>query len=214
METHGVSGRVLDYGAGRGHLLQALNRRFPRLELSAFETAPAAATHLRSLPFLRAVYEAALDHEHAGFHAIVASEVLEHIEDHDAALSELVGALRPGGRLYLTVPLHPAHWTLVDDAVGHVRRYEVGQLAAMCEARGLTIDADRAVGFPFYNAYYRLLGRKTPQESAARLHSPVTRLASYGVAALFELESVWSHPRGTRGIVVARKPLPDGSRGR
>jgi hypothetical protein len=101
----------------------------------------------------------------------------------------------------------------VDDAVGHVRRYRLGQLAALCESKGLTVELDRAVGFPFYNAYYRALGRKTPQESAGRLHTPGVRLASYGLAALFVLESRWSTPRGSRGLVVARKPLPKESRG-
>ncbi len=160
------------------------------------------------------MHEGQLELDHAGFHTIIASEVLEHIEDDAGTLATMVGALRPGGRLYLTVPLHAKHWTKVDDAVGHVRRYGVGELAGMCRHEGLEIEADRAIGFPFYNAYYRRLGRKTPQESAARLGGPVTRLASYAVAAVFLLESRWSTPRGTRGIVVARKPLDKESRGR
>ena len=160
------------------------------------------------------MHEGSLELDHAGFHTVIASEVLEHIEDDHAALGGMVAALRPGGRLVLTVPLHAEHWTKVDDAVGHVRRYEVGQLAGMCRSEGLQIEADRAVGFPFYNVYYRHLGSKTPQESAARLRGPAARLASYAAAAVFTLESRWSTPRGTRGIVVARKPLPKESRGR
>ena len=130
MAQVGVSGRMLEVGAGRGHFLRALHKRFPWLELSAHENATEALEALRNLDFLDAVYEGELAPDgrlgHAGFHAIVCSEVLEHIEEDGAALSAMCAILRPGGRLFLTVPLRDALWTQVDDAVGHFRRYSRG----------------------------------------------------------------------------------------
>lgn len=215
LAQHAVTGRLLEVGAGRGHFLQRVHERFPWVKLSAHEAAPGAAEHLRSLAFVAAVHEGDLTGlEHDGFHSIVCSEVLEHIDDDVGAIDAMTALLRPGGRLYLTVPLRPELWTRVDDAVGHRRRYEHGALARMCRAAGLQIDSDRAIGFPLYNAYYRLLGRKTPQESASKLGNPLARLASSAVAALFVLEARVDTRWGGRGVVVARKPLPEESRGR
>ncbi len=171
MEQHGVAGRVLEVGAGQGHFLRRLHERFPYVELSAHEIAPAAVEALRSLDFLEQVYAGPIvpgEVGHAGFHAIICSEVLEHIPDHHAALDAMVAILRPGGRLFLTVPLNPDYWTVVDDAVGHQRRYEPDQLAGMCRARGLIVDDDRRIGFPIYNAYYKVLGRKPPAEAVKK----------------------------------------------
>ncbi len=200
MRRYRLSGRVLDFGAGRGHLLHRLEQTFTGLTCAAHETAPDAAAHLAQ----RWPVHDELPPE--AFDAIVCSEVLEHIEDDGEALDRMVAALAPGGRLYLTVPLRGELWTKVDAAVGHVRRYDAGALAAMCRRRGLVVEEDLATGFPFYNAYYRRLGRKTPEESAGAFDRSGAKLAARVVAALFTLEARLSTPWGGRGIVVAAKP--------
>lgn len=57
------------------------------------------------------------------FDVIVALEVFEHIEDDTAIMNELSHALRPGGRLILTVPAHQWLYGKEDAAAGHCRRY-------------------------------------------------------------------------------------------
>ena len=142
------------------------------------------------------------------FHTVVCSEVLEHVEDHGAALSNLAGSLRPGGRLFLTVPMRADLWTQVDDAVGHQRRYERGELARMCEERGLNVETDVATGFPFYNAYYQLLGRKSPEDTARAASAGLkTRIITGVATALFTAETRWSTPWGGREALVARRPI-------
>lgn len=54
---------------------------------------------------------------------VVCQNVLEHIEDHVAAVVSMAGALRPGGRLVLLVPAHPRLYGSLDLAYGHWRRY-------------------------------------------------------------------------------------------
>ncbi len=218
MSRHGVSGRLLEVGAGIGAFLEKLHRRFPWLELSAHEGSEAALERLRQLDFLDTVYGGPLEADgtlgHAGFHSIVCSEVLEHVEDHEGALDNLIAILRPGGRLYLTVPLHQKLWNQVDDRVGHCRRYQRNELADLCRGRGLEVEANISVGFPFYNAYYRVLGRRSPEETAqAAAKSPALRLASRALAAVFVGESYLNTPWGGRGAVVARKPIAQGARG-
>jgi trans-aconitate methyltransferase len=217
MAKHGLAGRLLEVGAGRGHFLERLHARFPWVELSAHEMAPAAVEHLKTFDFLDAVHAGPIDPGevgHAGFHAIVCSEVLEHIPDHHAALDAMVAILRPGGRLYLTVPLNNDYWTQVDDAVGHQRRYERDQLAGMCRARGLRIDEDLNLGFPLYNAYYKVLGRKAPADAVKSGRGPIGRIAARVLTRLFVAEGRHHTKFGIRGFVVARKHLPPDSRGR
>ena len=82
----------------------------------------------------------------AAFDRVMASEVLEHIPDDDAAFSELARVLRPGGTLAITVPAwlpERVCWTLSDDyhapAVvgGHVRIYTEPELRTKLRSAGL-----------------------------------------------------------------------------
>lgn len=82
------------------------------------------------------------------FDHIIASEILEHIEDDKGAISELVRILRPGGRFAATVPATLPEkfcWKITDEyhapkaEGGHVRIYETGQLAERMREAGLEI---------------------------------------------------------------------------
>ncbi len=189
-----------------------MQKRFPWVEAHVHEHAAKAAERLASLEGITDVHTG--DLAVAGtlprnyFHTIVCSEVLEHVPDHDAALTGLAEALRPGGRLFITVPMRADMWTQVDDAVGHQRRYETGELARMCVERGLVVEADLNTGFPFYNAYYGLLGRKSPEQTAKDISTGLkTRLLAGVAAALFTAETRWSTPWGGREALVARRPI-------
>jgi len=51
-------------------------------------------------------------------------DVLEHVEDDFAMLSELLGAFRPESHLLITVPADASLWSEHDESFGHYRRYE------------------------------------------------------------------------------------------
>lgn len=211
MGSYGAAGRFIEFGAGAGAFLPRVSARFPWLEVSAHEDSASALQALQMVPGLHSVHTGKLD-EHLdlerAFDVAVCSEVLEHIEDDGAALDALIRHLRPGGRLYLSVPLRASLWTQVDAAVGHQRRYERGQLAGMCAARGLEVLADRATGFPLYNAYYRVLGRKTPAETARSAQRGLgARVVAGTLSRLFTAEARLSTPWGGRGFVAARRAI-------
>jgi SAM-dependent methyltransferase len=80
----------------------------------------------------------------ASFDRIIASEVLEHIEEDQTAMSELARVLRPGGTMAVTVPrLGPetVNWALSREyhevEGGHVRIYRRSTLLARLQRAGL-----------------------------------------------------------------------------
>jgi SAM-dependent methyltransferase len=206
LRRYPCSGRLLDVGAGRGHLLSRIAEAYPQLELHAHEAADGALEHLRQSSAIGSVFEGKLEDLPAGhYSAIVCSEVLEHMQQDRAAVAAMVGALAPGGRLFLTVPLREALWTPLDEAVGHLRRYAPGQLEGICRDHGLSVDCSLAVGAPFYNAYYKLLGGRSPEATADMGKGLLAGGAARVLTAIFSLETHWSSRWGGRGVVVARK---------
>src|SRR5262249_52589987 len=51
----------------------------------------------------------------ATFDLVCALDIIEHVEDDDSALAELVRVARPGGLLLISTPLHPVLWNAFDD---------------------------------------------------------------------------------------------------
>ncbi|HVS85725.1 MAG TPA: methyltransferase domain-containing protein [Gaiellaceae bacterium] len=75
------------------------------------------------------------------FRYALCQNVLEHIDDDEAALAEIAAALGPGGELALLVPAHPALFGRLDRRFGHRRRYTRERLLALVAAAGLeTVD--------------------------------------------------------------------------
>jgi SAM-dependent methyltransferase len=72
------------------------------------------------------------------FDLVVASEVVEHVQDDRAAVATLARLLKPGGILLLTVPAHPWLWSAHDVMNHHFRRYRKHQLHTLLVGAGLT----------------------------------------------------------------------------
>lgn len=80
------------------------------------------------------------------FDRVIASEVLEHIPDDQAALDELARVLRPGGTMAVTVPAwlpEKVCWALSDEyhapfvEGGHVRIYRASDMRTRMRSAGL-----------------------------------------------------------------------------
>jgi len=87
-----------------------------------------------------------LPYADGAFDRIIASEVLEHIDDDAAALAELVRVLAPGGTMAVTVPAWLAErfcWSLSEQYHapfvdgGHVRIYTKAKVRDLLRASGL-----------------------------------------------------------------------------
>ena len=163
LELH-AGDRLLDIGCGFGrHSYEALRRGadvvssdFSLPELLEVDGTVAAMHELNDLP--HGVSSAScngdvtqLPFPDGSFDRIIASEILEHIDDDVAALVELVRVLRPGGTFAATVPAtlpEKICWKITDEyhapkvEGGHVRIYEKGELARRMEAAGLEVFHD------------------------------------------------------------------------
>jgi SAM-dependent methyltransferase len=80
------------------------------------------------------------------FDPVCALDIIEHVEDEDAVLSELSRVAMPDAAVVLSVPLHPSHWTSFDDFVGHRRRYEPERLIAKVAEHGLVVEQSAVYG--------------------------------------------------------------------
>jgi SAM-dependent methyltransferase len=128
-----------------------------------------------------------LPFQDGSFDAVLAFEVIEHVEDDVTLLGEMARVAKPDAVLVLSTPIRASMWSPLDDACGHVRRdepstlfdkvraagFETGGYAwtpadsrrlARIRARALTSDRQLSTAlvqrlvFPFHAAYQRTFG--------------------------------------------------------
>jgi len=131
--------RVLDAGCGSGRTLQEL---VDYGEVSGIElnTEAAALARGRALGEVQVGRLEALPWEDATFDLITCLDVIEHVPDDAAALTELRRVCRPGGWLLVTVPAYQALWSRHDEANHHYRRYSRAALRAAARAGGWQLE--------------------------------------------------------------------------
>jgi Methyltransferase domain len=81
---------------------------------------------------------------------VLMTDVLEHVPDDYALLSELLAAVQPGTYFLLTVPADPALWSPHDESFGHYRRYRLTDFQSLWA--GLPVDTHMV---SYFNARLR-----------------------------------------------------------
>ena len=93
--------------------------------------------------------------------AIVATDILEHLEDDASALAEFYRVLKPGGHAVITVPAYRFLWSEHDQALMHKRRYVARELIERSTRAGFQVTTHSyALFFLFPLALGRLLKAK------------------------------------------------------
>lgn len=128
---------ILNAGAGQGlysHLLLAFPGAMRVLELDAsYNRSFRRTNHARQQFLAASLTEMPLADQ--SMDLILCSEVLEHIEEDEKALNELIRVLSPRGWLLVSVPTPPA---VFDPA--HVREgYDLNDLSKLLEKEGLDV---------------------------------------------------------------------------
>ncbi|HEX8425815.1 class I SAM-dependent methyltransferase [Hymenobacter sp.] len=161
---------ILEIGCSGGPLLQRL-RSTGYTNLTGIDVSEAgiAVAERRGIPNVSCMDGANLTFHNASFDLVVASDVLEHIEDEAQALREWARVLRPGGRLLIFVPAFQFLWGKHDIINQHFRRYTANQLATAMQAAGLEVSRGSYwnVSLFFPTAVVRLLKRILPKTNAS-----------------------------------------------
>jgi SAM-dependent methyltransferase len=124
-----------------------LRPRLPLDETHFVDVSPAAVAKLRARGANAVVaLVSALPFPDRAFALVGAFDIVEHVDDEDAILSELSRVAAPDASLLLSVPLHPGHWTAFDDFVGHRRRYEPQRLIAKLAEHGFSVEQSAVYG--------------------------------------------------------------------
>jgi len=119
----GKQGSVFDGGAGGGQMLRKVYENGYCEKAFAYEYDPELFAILKNNHAGFSSFEAKLgslleiDYPDASMDCVMTTQVLEHIEDHETAASELGRILKPGGYLIVSVPHPPEPF----HTPGHIR---------------------------------------------------------------------------------------------
>jgi SAM-dependent methyltransferase len=144
--------------------------------------------------------EAAPDGDHS---AVVALNVLEHIDDDSGALRGAARLVRPGGLIVIFVPAFSFAAGRFDRLIGHHRRYTIGTISRAFAEAELELESVRYVNAPGLVAWFlgvRVLGL-VPRDGLLlrawdRLVIPVAR----------KLENRRTPPFGQSVLAIGRTP--------
>lgn len=207
----------LEIGCGTGFVISAIAKQFPSALLSGSEYLEEGLVFARQrlpkadfnqMDARNIPYESAFD-------AIGVFDVLEHIEEDEAVLTQIVKALNPGGLVFITVPQHRWLWSSVDEYACHVRRYRADELHQKVSSAGLEMMRTTSFVSTLLPAMYlsRLLQRnKTDMnmDDVAGLHINPILNKIFEWLLNFELALIRlgiSLPMGGSRLLVARKPV-------
>ncbi len=134
--------------------------------------------------------------------AVVALNVLEHIDDHVGALRSMRDLLVPGGRVVLVVPAVPLAMSAFDRDIGHVRRYTRRTLRGALEGAGLRVvrlEYLNSVGLLGWLVLVRARGGRPRDGAALRAYDRLVPL-------LRRAEALVPPPVGQSLFAVAERP--------
>jgi len=131
--------RLAELGCGTGSLLDALSEFG---EVTGVEGSADFLSVARRCgrPVLSGTLPDAIPLPPGSLDGVLLLDVLEHIDDDQAALRAILRLLVPGGLLLCTVPAYQALWSSHDVVLGHRRRYSAPTLRRSIEHAGFRVS--------------------------------------------------------------------------
>ena len=148
------------------------------------------------------------------FDALLALDVIEHLDDDRAAIRTLSGLVRPNGLAIISVPARPDLFSEFDRMQGHRRRYVPETLRAAFE--GSDFEAPRILWWGAWMVpvlrRMRSSGR-VQASSRPKTYADYLRLPPWPIPLMMRLAYAWEHSRalkerlatGTSLFAVARR---------
>jgi SAM-dependent methyltransferase len=145
------------------------------------------------------------------FSLVLATDIIEHVDDDLQALREVARVLRPGHNALITVPAFPSLWGFQDEVSFHKRRYRMRPLLARIREAGLEPRQHFHFNYllfgPIWAARQVMKHWKHGYQSESDVNG---RFANRVLTAIFNFD-VRTSPRlsppfGVSILVVAQKP--------
>ena len=133
--------KFLEIGCGTGDFIQQIDQ-IKNLEITGSEIYIKGLVYAKkNLPSVNFVqFDVTKGTVGAQFDIITAFDVVEHIENDNAALSNISQMLNKDGVLIISVPQHMFLWSKLDEIVKHKRRYSRRELVDKLKANDFDID--------------------------------------------------------------------------
>lgn len=131
---------ILEIGCGTGGNLAMLATFGHLYAMEYDEHARSIAAALGVCPVSQGALPEPVPFDDGTFDLVCLLDVLEHINDDNAALARAARLLKPSGRLLVTVPAYAWLWSTHDGAHNHQRRYTSKLLRHRARTAGLAVD--------------------------------------------------------------------------
>jgi SAM-dependent methyltransferase len=205
---------VLDVGTGTGSNLRLLRDLGFRAVVGVDPSAEAARyCNMKGLGPVEQGDIRSIRFADASFDLVLATDVIEHVEDDRQALAQLHRLLRPGGAVLLTVPAFPSLWGLQDDVSHHFRRYRLAQLGQLVKAAGFVPQRlyyfNYLLFVPIWAARQVMRLLRLKLESENKLNNDFMN-AVLSVIFHFDITTapIIRPPFGVSAFLLAQKPQP------
>lgn len=205
---------ILDVGTGTGNNLRFLGEMgFSNVSGVDFST---EAIHFCQLKGLGKVHHGDATHlpfSEQQFRLILATDILEHLENDLDGLKEMVRVLKPGGNLLLTVPAFPFLWGPQDIISHHKRRYHLKPLLHHLTEAGLCVEKrfyfNFLLFFPILFARRLIRWLKLPVLSENKVNTPLINQILKAVFLMdVSLAPFIKPPFGVSLFILAKKSTP------
>ncbi len=205
--------RILDVGTSTGTNLRMLKERnYPNVV--GLDLSPVAIEYCarKGLGQVELGDVCAIPHDDESFDMVLATDVIEHVDDDRKAVSEIFRVTAPGGYALITVPAFHALWGLQDRVAHHKRRYLRRPLIQLIAASGFTVEHSYYFNYLLFVPIWlaRKIIRVLPVdlESENQVNNPLINGVLGGVFTLdIATAPVLRPPFGVSILAVAKKPM-------
>ena len=153
---------VLDIFCGNGYGTYMISQQVPNAHITGTdaskEAIEAANEHFKLSNNCFTLNEFPFSLPRLAYDVVICFESLEHVERYDLFAEEIMGALRPGGKLFLSTPNDSIHSLALNPHKFHFKHYTTPEIRGLFQGIG-SIDA--AYGQNIH--HFDLHGRNTHQ---------------------------------------------------
>ena len=208
----GPNAPILDIGTSTGTNLRMLrDMQFRNVDGLDFSEEAIRFCTMKGLGRVEQGDICAMPWPDSSFDLVLATDIVEHVENDRQALAEIVRVLTPGGHVLITVPTFQSLWGHKDEFAHHKRRYRLQSLLDLARGPGLVIERSYYFNYilfvPIWLVRQILLLTNPANKAENQMNTPLLNRA---LGAVFHVDvataGLLHPPFGVSALVLARKP--------